>query len=98
MTYRTLLALTLPLIVALPVSASTWSEAAKSEFVNQCITGAPDGYNEDQIVRYCDCSAGTIAQEFSEEEIRGLGAQTEANPEMQKRLIKATSVCTPILD
>ena len=70
MTYRHLLALALPLAVALPVSAAEWSDDAKTEFVQQCIAGAPAVYEEPQLRAYCDCAATNVSKEFSEAELQ----------------------------
>lgn len=94
MTYRHLLALALPLAVALPVSAAEWSDKAKTEFVQQCITGAPAGYEEPQLRAYCDCAATKVSQAFSEEELQAMGRQSPPDPAMQQRLVTATGSCS----
>lgn len=93
MTYRHLLALALPLAVALPVSAAEWSDNAKTEFVQQCIAGAPAGYEEPQLRAYCDCAATKVSQEFSEAELQEISRQSPPDPTMQQRLVNASSSC-----
>lgn len=94
MTYRHLLALALPLAVALPVSAAEWSDKAKTEFVQQCIAGAPAGYEEPQLRAYCECAANKVSQAFSEEEMQAMSRQTPPDQAMQQRLVKASSSCS----
>ncbi|UFQ97436.1 hypothetical protein [Pseudomonas wenzhouensis] len=94
MTYRHLLALALPLAVALPVSAAEWSDKAKTEFVQQCIAGAPAGYEEAQLRAYCECAANKVSQAFSEEELQAMSRQTPPDPAMQQRLVNASSSCS----
>ena len=94
MTYRHLLALALPLAVALPVSAAEWSDKAKTEFVQQCIAGAPAGYEEPQLRAYCDCAATKVSQAFSEQELQAMGRQSPPDPTMQQRLVTATGSCS----
>ena len=93
MTYRHLLALALPLAVALPVAAAEWSDNAKTEFVQQCIAGAPAGYEEPQLRAYCDCAATKVSQEFSEAELQEISRQSPPDPAMQQRLVNASSSC-----
>ncbi|SDP48918.1 hypothetical protein [Ectopseudomonas guguanensis] len=94
MTYRHLLALALPLAVALPVSAAEWSDNAKTEFVQQCIAGAPAGYEEPQLRAYCDCAATKVSQEFSEAELQEISRQSPPDPTMQQRLVNASGSCS----
>jgi hypothetical protein len=93
MTYRHPLALALPLAVALPVSAAEWSDDAKTEFVQQCIAGAPAGYEEPQLRAYCDCAATSVSKEFSEAELQEMSRQSPPDPTMQQRLVNASSSC-----
>lgn len=94
MTYRHLLALALPLAVALPVSAAEWSDNAKTEFVQQCIAGAPAGYEEPQLRAYCDCAATKVSQEFSEAELQEISRQSPPDPAMHQRLVNASGSCS----
>lgn len=94
MTYRHLLAVALPLVVALPVSAAEWSDKAKTEFVQQCIAGAPAGYEEPQLRAYCDCAATRVSQEFTEQELQAMSSQSSPDKAMQQRLVKASSSCS----
>lgn len=94
MTYRHLLAVALPLALALPVCAAEWSEQAKTDFVQQCIAGAPAGYEEPQLRAYCDCAATRVSQEFGEEELQALSPQSPPDKAMQQRLVKASSSCS----
>ena len=93
MTYRHLLALALPLTVALPVSAAQWSAQVKNEFVQQCVAGAPAGYEDAQLKAYCDCAADKVSAEFSEAELQEMSRQSPPDPAMQQRLVKASSSC-----
>lgn len=93
MTYRHLLAIALPLVVAVPASAAEWSDNAKTEFVQQCIAGAPAGYEEPQLRAYCDCAATKVSQEFSEAELQKISRQSPPDPAMQQRLVNASSSC-----
>lgn len=93
MTYRHLLAFALPLALALPVSAAEWSAQARSEFVQQCVAGAPAGYEEAQLKAYCDCAADKVSGEFSEAELQEMSRQSPPDAVMQQRLIAATSSC-----
>ena len=94
MTYRHLLALAQPLAVALPVSAAEWSDSAKNEFVQQCIAGAPAGYEEPQLRAYCDCAATKVSEEFSEAELHEMTRQSPPDTAMQQRLVNASSSCS----
>lgn len=93
MTYRHLLALALPLAVALPGSAAEWSAQAKNEFVQQCVAGAPAGYEDAQLKAYCDCAADKVSAEFSEAELQEMSRQSPPDPAMQQRLVNASSSC-----
>lgn len=94
MTYRHLLVAALPLVLALPVSAAEWSDKAKTEFVQQCISGAPAGHEEPQLRAYCECAATKISQEFSEQELQAMSRQSSPDQAMQQRLVKASSSCS----
>ncbi|WAJ37076.1 hypothetical protein OU800_21105 [Pseudomonas sp. GOM7] len=94
MPYRHLLAAALPLVLALPVSAAEWSDKAKNDFVQQCINGAPAGYEEPQLRAYCDCAATKVSEEFSEEELEAMSRQSPPDQAMQQRLVKASSSCS----
>jgi hypothetical protein len=94
MTYRHLLAVALPLALALPVSAAEWSDKAKSDFVQQCIAGAPAGYEEPQLRAYCDCAATRVSEEFSEQELQAMSRQSPPDAALQQRLVKASSTCS----
>lgn len=94
MTYRHLLAVALPLVLALPVSAAEWSDKAKSDFVQQCIAGAPAGYEEPQLRAYCDCAATRVSEEFSEQELQAMSRQSPPDTALQQRLVKASSTCS----
>lgn len=93
MTYRHLFAFALPLAVALPLSAAEWSAEAKTEFVQQCVAGAPAGYDEAQLKDYCDCAAGKVSAEFSEAELHEMTQQSPPDGAMQQRLVNASASC-----
>lgn len=94
MTYRHLLAFALPLAVALPLSAAEWSSQAKSEFVQQCIAGAPTGYDQSQLNGYCECAADKVSREFSAAELEEMSRQSPPDAALQQRLITASSSCS----
>lgn len=94
MNHRHLLALALPLAVALPLSAAEWSSQARSEFIQECINGAPAGYEQPQLEAYCDCAAEQVSGEFSESEIQSLSHQSPADAALQERMTKVTGTCS----
>lgn len=93
MTYRLLLAFALPLAVALPLSAAEWSSQARAEFVQQCVAGAPSGYDQGQLKAYCECAAEKVSREFSPAELKEMSRQTPPDSALRQRLITASSSC-----
>ncbi|GIZ12613.1 hypothetical protein [Pseudomonas sp. NCCP-436] len=93
MPYRHLLALALPFSIVLSAGAAEWSAQARSEFVQQCVAGAPTGYQEAKLKAYCDCAADKVSAEFSESELQAMTRQSPMDPAMQQRLQKASGSC-----
>lgn len=93
MNHRHLLAFVLPLAVALPLSAADWSPEAKNQFIQECINGAPAGYEQPQLQAYCDCAAEEVSGEFNDDEMQALSGTT-ADKALQQRMTKITSVCS----
>ena len=94
MNQRHLLAFVLPLAVALPLSAAEWTPEAKSQFIKECINGAPAGYEQPQLEAYCDCAAEEVSGEFSESEMQALTSQSPADTAFQERMTQVTSTCS----
>lgn len=87
-----LLALVLPLAVALPVSAAEWTPNAQHEFQQHCATKAPAGYEPNQIKTYCECASTEAAKSFNDQELTAL-AEGSTDAGLQERLNKVLHAC-----
>ncbi|WP_372877237.1 hypothetical protein [Pseudomonas sp.] len=93
MNYRHLIALVLPLALALPATAAEWPAGAKIEFVNECVAGAQASHSEEQLRAFCECAADKVSQEFSAAELEAMRSQTQPDPALQQRLVTASNSC-----
>jgi hypothetical protein len=93
MNYRHLIAFVIPLAFALPATAAGWPESAKTEFVNECITGAQASHSKEQLQAFCECAADKVSSEFSTAELEEMRSQSQPNPALQQRLVTASSSC-----
>lgn len=94
MNYRHLIVFFLPLAFALPaLAAEPWPAGAKASFVNECVAGAPEGHDMNNLKAYCECAAEKVGGEFSEAEMQAMASQSTPDAAMQQRLIKASASC-----
>ncbi|HZX18699.1 MAG TPA: hypothetical protein VFF22_17750 [Pseudomonas sp.] len=92
MNNRHLIAFFAPLAFALPAAAE-WSTDATAEFTRECVASAPSDHSEAQLKAYCECAADKISSEFTEDELQAMGRQSPPDPELQRRLLNASSSC-----
>lgn len=93
MNYRHLIAFVIPLAFALPATAAGWPEGAKTEFVNECVTGAQSSHSQKQLQAFCECAADKVSNEFSAAELEAMRNQSQPDPTLQQRLVTASSSC-----
>lgn len=73
--------------------AADWPDAARKQFVDECVRSADDNTPANKARAYCDCSAEQVSQEFSDAEIRQLQGQASLDERTRERLGQAASQC-----
>lgn len=85
--------LSLSLLASGPLLAADWPDAARKQFVNECVSGADANTPPAKAKAYCECSAERVANEFSDAEIRQLQGQANLDDRTRERLGQAASQC-----
>lgn len=85
--------LSLSLLGSAPLLAANWSEAARMQFINECVGGADSNTPPAKARAYCECSAERVSNEFSDAEIRQLQGQESLDDRTRERLGGAASQC-----
>ncbi|PAU59712.1 hypothetical protein BZL41_16400 [Pseudomonas sp. PIC25] len=93
MRYHPLLALFASLAVTLPAVAADWPAGGKADFIKECVASSKATHGEDAAKDYCECAADKVSDEFSEAEMEELHSKTGITPQMQQRLVSASSSC-----
>lgn len=93
MRYLSLPVVLLSLLLAAPAGAAQWPDGAKDEFMRECLAGAKVRHSEGAARNYCECAAGKVSAELSQDEMQQLQGKGEISREMQDRLVTVSSGC-----
>ncbi|KHL69038.1 MULTISPECIES: hypothetical protein [Pseudomonas] len=85
--------LSLSLLASTPLLAANWPDAARKQFVDECVRSADANTPPAKARAYCECSAERVSSEFSDAEIRQLQGQANLDDRTRERLGQAASQC-----
>ena len=81
------------LLGSAPLLAAEWPDAARKQFIDECVRSADANTPPAKARAYCECSAERVSSEFSDAEIRQLQGQANLDDRTRERLGQAASQC-----